>query len=189
MKHDKRHGQFVSPGDKLGVVEEFVPGHGTYVQQHTIHSQVTGQAVLDAESREIKVLPKTKLPTIPRRGGIIVGEVLQTQDKVASVRIFKIGRVHRNKPFSAIIHVSFVSRYFTKSLQDAFRPGDIIRAKVLGDENLPYQLTTSDMDLGVIQAYCSKCGAPLDLNRRQLVCPRCRNIEQRKISEKYGQGA
>ncbi|MEM3737007.1 MAG: exosome complex RNA-binding protein Csl4 [Candidatus Bathyarchaeia archaeon] len=189
MRDSKRHGQFVSPGDKLGVIEEFVPGVGTYVMQNTIYSQLTGQVVLNIESREIRVTPKTKSPTIPRKGIIVVGEVLQTQDKVASVRIFKIGETYLNKPFNAILHISYASRYFTKSLQSAFRPGDIVRAMVLGDENLPYQLTTSDADLGVLQAFCSRCGAPLNLNRRQLVCSRCGNTEYRKISERYGKDA
>jgi len=189
MTDNKRHGQFVEPGDKLGVIEEFVSGEGTYVWKHAIFSQATGQAVLNLENREIKVVPKTKIPTVPKRGDIIVGEILQTQGKVATVRIFKIGKVYLSKPFSAILHVSYASKYFTKSLQEAFRPGDIIRAKVLGDENLPYQLTTSDTDLGVIHAYCSKCGADLSLNRGQLVCSRCDHVEHRKLSEKYGRGA
>ena len=182
----RRSGQFVTPGEKLGVIEEFVPGKGTYVVGGAIYSQITGQALIDQENRKISVFPKTKTPVLPKKGATVIAQVIQVQEKIASVKILKINETELVKPFSAILHVSFTSRDFLRSLHDAIRPGDIIAAKVLGDENQPYQLTTADNELGVIQSSCSKCGGMLAYDRRGLTCQRCGNFENRKISENYG---
>jgi exosome complex component CSL4 len=186
MIQGRKNGQLVVPGDKLGVIEEFMPGKGTYVEDGVIYAQNIGHALIDGESKKISVLPKTKTPITPKKGLTVIGVVQQTQDKVASVRILRIGKTDLKKPYSAILHVSYISRHFIKTIHDAFRPGDIIVAKVLGDENQPFQLTTSERELGVILAYCSKCGGTMILDKKQLKCSRCGNVERRKLSENYG---
>lgn len=182
----RRSGQFVTPGERLGVIEEFVPGKGTYVVGGAIYSQVTGHALVDLENRKISVFPKTKTPVVPKKGATVFAEVIQVQEKVASVKILKINETELVKPFSAILHVSFTSPDFLRSLHDAVRSGDIIVARVLGDENQPYQLTTADNELGVIQSSCSRCGGALTYNRRTLACQRCGHFENRKVSDNYG---
>lgn len=184
----QRSGQFVTPGDRLGVIEEFMLGKGTYINDGVIYSQITGYAHIDKENKKITVFQKTKMPVVPRIGHLVVGEVAQVKGKVAHIKLLEIGRFKLKKAFSAILHVSYASKYFTKSIQDAFKPGDIISAEVIGDENPPYQLTTGKSELGVLQAYCSNCGAPLTASGRQLVCKRCGNMERRKTSADYGKG-
>ncbi len=183
----KRSGGLVTPGERLGVIEEFHAGKGTYTEKGVIYSKTTGEAIIDMDRKEVSVRPVTRIPTVPRKGNIVVGEVLQVQDKMATVRLLKVNGEKLNRPYTAILHISYVTRGFLKNLHDALRPGDLIRARVVGDENLPYQLTTADRELGVIKAFCSFCGAPLNYNRRRrmLECPRCRKVEKRKVSEGY----
>jgi len=183
----KRDKGFVTPGEKLGVIEEFHAGKGTYVEGGVIYSKATGKATVDLQRKEVRVEPLTRVPTVPRKGSIIIGEVLQVQDKMATVKILKIDGEKLTRPYTAILHVSFATKGFLKNLQDALRPGDLIRARIIGDENLPYQLTTAGRDLGVIKAFCTCCGAPLNYNRRKRVleCPHCRRTERRKVGEGY----
>jgi|Deesub1362A_J573_1020465.scaffolds.fasta_scaffold00002_312 exosome complex component CSL4 len=143
--------------------------------------------MVDRDKREVNVFQRTRTPPVPRKGNIVVGEVQQVQDKMATLRLFKVGRSELKKPFTAIVHVSLATQGFLRSIYDAFKPGDLVRAQVVGDENQPFQLTTVGRELGVIQASCSRCGKPLLLNRKQLICPQCRAVEKRKISEKYGE--
>ncbi|RLI05196.1 RNA-binding protein [Candidatus Bathyarchaeota archaeon] len=182
----RKNMQPVTPGDRLGVIEEFSPGAGTYVNNGVIYSKTTGYATVNRENKKINIFQKTKVPVFPGKGQVVVGKVQQVQDKLAFVKLIKADGFELKKPFTAVLHVSFVSTSFTKTVFDAFKPGDFIRAQIIGDENLPYQLTTAGKEFGVLQAFCSKCGNPLNLVRRQLICPNCGNVEKRKISELYG---
>ena len=49
--------QPVLPGDKLGVVEEFLLGTGTYEQEGTIYSNFTGTAKIDIRNKRVTVTP------------------------------------------------------------------------------------------------------------------------------------
>lgn len=183
----KKTEKLVIPGEKLGVIEEFSPGRSTYVNEGVIRSKAVGLALYDRASRKINVLQKSRSPLVPVEGHTVLGEVQQVQDKVATIKLLKINNTELKKPFPAILHVSFVSKFFVKSLRDALKPGDIILAEIIGDKNIPYQLTTASRDLGVVQAYCSNCGDSLVLNKKQLSCRKCGIIVRREISDKYGQ--
>ena len=39
---ERKSGLFVVPGDRLGVIEEFTSGPGTYIEDGIIHSKITG---------------------------------------------------------------------------------------------------------------------------------------------------
>ncbi|MFQ5761492.1 MAG: exosome complex RNA-binding protein Csl4 [Candidatus Bathyarchaeia archaeon] len=182
----KKSGEFVTPGDRIGVIEEFIPGRGTYVNANAIYAEISGVTLINRETKQVSIYPSTKTPIFPKKGAYVVGQVSQVQDKFAMVKILRIGKTEVKKPFSAVLHVSFASRFFLKGLKNALRPGDLIYAQVLGDENQPVQLTIADRELGVFQASCSMCGSPLQLDHRQLVCPSCGFAERRKLSENYG---
>ena len=49
----RKSGQFVVPGERLGVIEEFTPSSGTYVQEGVIYSKVTGHALLDLPNKRV----------------------------------------------------------------------------------------------------------------------------------------
>jgi exosome complex component CSL4 len=178
---------FVTPGEKIGVIEEFQPGEGTYTKNGIIYAENLGKVSVDLKKRKISVISEAKVH-VPVKGDIVLGEVQQVQDKIATIKIFKVNEVELRRSYTAILHVSFATKNFLKTLYDALRPGDMIRARIIGDENLPYQLTMTDKDLGVIVAYCTFCGKPLKYDRRakKLVCTKCRRAERRKLSSMYG---
>lgn len=180
-----KSGQFVIPGDKLGVIEEFIPGRGTFVKNGDIYSQISGHALINHETKQVSIYSRAKSVKIPKIGSLVLGDISQSQDKVAFVRILGVGNILLNKPFTGVLHVSFVTKFYLKSIHDAFKVGDVIVARVIGDQNYPVQLTTAERDLGVIEAHCCQCGAVLKFDRQQLICQICGRVERRKISDVY----
>jgi len=181
-----RSGRIVLPGEKLCISEEFMPGPGAYERNGTVYSKYVGTVLYDYCSRRVSVVPSPyKMSLIPRPGKIVWGQVYSVSDEIAIIRIFKIeGTRPLSGTFTGLVHVSQISENYVKVVEDALKLGDYIRAKVLTSWS-PYQLTTKNATLGVILAYCSKCGKPLWRKNMTLYCKACGNTEKRKISVKY----
>lgn len=184
----QKSGQFVVPGDRLGVIEEFMPGPGTYEQNGTIYSSATGRALMDVLNKQVSIFPKTRFLAFPKVGSIVVGQVRDAQSKIAVVRIFQVDKHSLSGFFTGILHVSDVSLRYVETMYDACKPGDVIRAKVVSDKNRTFHLSTKEPNLGVIHAFCSRCGNVLTLRRVQMHCSRCGKIEKRKVAQDYGKG-
>jgi len=186
----RKSGQLVVPGDKLGVIEEFEPGPGTYVEEGTgtIFSLTTGRALLDVLNKKVSVFPGIKVSGVPRVGSTVLGQVLEVQTKQATVRIFQVGNRVLSGFFSGLLHISDVSLRYVESMYDVCKIGDIVRAKVVSDKNRVFHLTTNDKDLGVVYAFCSRCGHVLSLRKFRMRCPECGNLERRKPAQDYGKG-
>ncbi|MEM2147923.1 MAG: exosome complex RNA-binding protein Csl4 [Candidatus Bathyarchaeia archaeon] len=189
MQSQKRDsGQFVLPGEPLGVIEEFIPDAGTYVRDGVIYSKVVGRSLIDFLNRRVSVFPLVHGARAPKVGSIVMGQVSGVQSQMATVRIFKIGKKMLSGFFSGVLHVSDVHLRFVDSMFDVCKPGDIIRAKVISETNRTYHLTTKDKSLGVVYAFCSQCGNVLEQRARDLQCPRCGKVEKRKTTIDYGKG-
>ena len=185
-----RSGKFVVPGDKLGVIEEFLPGLGTYVSDGEIYSSITGHILIDPSNKTVSVCPRVHSPIVPHEGSIVTGQVSMVQDKIAVVQIFNIGKEYiPSGIFTGNVHISMVSRGFVKSMFDVLKIADVILARVTNDKNASYQLTIADRDLGVLYAFCSRCGNLLILKNQYLQCPICKNVEERKMAPEYGVAA
>lgn len=179
---------FVIPGDKLGVVEQFMPGEGTYEINGTIYANSIGYVNVDTINKNISVNSLTKKPVIPKEGDIVIGRVSNTQDKMAIIKIFKINEHKLFSPFTSLLHISSVSQKYVTNMDEVCKAGDIIRAKIINTKNRIPQLTTAEKSLGVIEAFCSKCGNVLYLSSKKnlLQCFNCESIEKRKIAYDYG---
>ncbi|MHA1859907.1 MAG: exosome complex RNA-binding protein Csl4 [Candidatus Asgardarchaeia archaeon] len=181
---NRKDGMFVVPGEKLGVIEEYIPGYGTYEREGIIYASHPGFVLIDKLEKKIKVFIPGKRVLKPSVGDVVIGIVSDVKDKVAFVDIISSKNKRFSTPFSGIIFVNKISREFIDSARSAFMSGDFIRAKVLKDTN-PYQLTTIGRELGVITSHCSKCGALLKYRRRDMICSVCGNVERRKAAVDY----
>jgi len=184
----RKSGQIVVPGDRLGVIEEFMPGPGTYEEEGTIYSLTTGRALLDLLNKKASVFPRAGAANVPHIGSLVVGQVTDMQSKTATVRIFQIGKRLLSGFFSGILHVSDTSPRYVESMYDVCKSGDILRAAVVSDKNRTFHLSTRDINLGVLYAFCSSCGHLLSLRRFQMRCPECGKVERRKAAQDYGKG-
>lgn len=175
-----------TPGEKLAIIEELLPGPGTFIENGEIYSKTIGYAITDFDNKLVSIYPRKRRPIFPRKGSTIIGEVSNTQDKTAQVRILIVDGDPVPGEFTGIIHISTVSSRYIRSMYEALIPGDIIRAKVISNQNSTAHLSTIGRSLGVIKALCLRCGNPLIRRGKLLRCPVCSNKEERKISLDYG---
>ncbi|MEM3506123.1 MAG: exosome complex RNA-binding protein Csl4 [Candidatus Bathyarchaeia archaeon] len=177
---------FVIPGDKLGVVEQFMPGKGTYEINGTIYAKTIGYVNVDVMNKNISVIPVIKKPIVPKEGDVIIGKVSSTQEKIAIIKILEINNYKLFTPFTGMLHISSASKKYEPNMDEVCKAGDIIRARIINTKNKFPQLTTDEKNLGVIKAFCSKCGNALYLLKdRNLRCLNCENIEKRKVANDY----
>jgi exosome complex component CSL4 len=183
---ERKKSQFVLPGERLGVIEEFAPDAGTYVKDGVIHSGVVGQVSFDIANKRVSVSPLVHEALVPKVGSTVLGQVTGVQAENASVRIFKVSDKSLSGVFSGVLHISDVQPSYVESMFDVCKPNDIMRAEVISEKNQVYHLSTKDKHLGVVYAFCSHCGHVLELKRQSMHCPRCGKIEKRKIALDYG---
>jgi len=185
---ERKNSQFVVPGERLGVIEEFTPDPETYVKEGVIYSKVVGRALLDLSNKRVSVHPLVHRARVPKIGSIVTGQVSTVQTENASVRIFEIDNKQLSGSFTGVLHISDVQLSYVESMFNVCKPGDIIRAKVISEKNQVYHLSTKDKNLGVVYAFCSRCGYALESKRQTMYCPRCGKIEERKSALDYGKG-
>jgi len=183
---ERKSWDFVYPGSRLAVIEEFLPDKWTYVEEGAIHSMITGRVLIDIPNRTISVYPSVRLPLVPRRGSTVFGQVTRVREKGAEIRILMINKKRSFGSFFGPIHVSNVSESFVRKASDAFKPGDLIYASVISTVNNTIHLSTEGKQFGVVYALCSHCGHPLAAINGSLKCPSCKRTEQRKTAISYG---
>ena len=181
-----KSGTLVLPGERLGVIEEYIPDSGTYVKDGVIYSKIVGRALMDLLSKRVSVYPLINESPVPKVSSVVVGQVGNAQSDNVLVRIFKIGSKRVSGVFSGILHISDVQERYVKSMNDVCKPGDIIRAKVISNKNQIFHLSTNDKSLGVVYAFCSRCSNLLEQKRHEMQCPKCGNVEKRKLAMDYG---
>jgi exosome complex component CSL4 len=186
---DDKCGQLVLPGDRLGVIEEFIPDTGTYVKDGVIYSRVVGRALLDLASRRVSVYPVVDQTKVPNIGSVVMGQVSNVQSDSAMLKIFRVGERDLSGVFMGLLHVSDVQMRYVDSMFDVCKVGDVMRAQVVSDKNRTFHLSTKDKNLGVLYAFCSRCGHMLEPRQRDLICPSCGNDEIRKTTSDYGKDA
>ena len=187
LKATEQNGNLVLPGERLGVIEEFIPDSGTYVKDGIIYSKIVGRALMDMLNKRVSVYPVSNGAVVPKVGATVVGQVGNAQSDNVLVRIFEVGTKKKmSGVFSGILHISDVSDRYTNSMGEVCKPGDIIRGKVISEKNQIFHLTTADRNLGVLHAFCSICSTLLEQQRHEMRCPKCGNIERRKTAADYG---
>lgn len=184
-----KSGDFVLPGDILGVTEEFVPSQWTYEEEGKIKSLVVGTVSIDEKNKKIAIVPKTGTPSSLEAGKSVVGQISEVRGQRASVKIEKVKDSDRGLVTSFVggIHISQAQKGYLSKLTEAFRIGDIVEAKVtkvIGLDNV--DLTTANEELGVLKAMCTKCRHYMvKADKNEVVCLNCGRKERRKISAHY----
>ncbi len=175
---------FVLPGDKIGCVEEFEAGEGVYEENGELYASVAGRIIV--EGRVVKIEPINRIPKL-ERGDVVIGKVIDVKNSIALVKLIrKLGHDRELvRSFIGILHVSNVQSEFLSNIGSVIRFGDLIKAEIL-DESL--KLSTKAKEMGVIKSKCSECRSELHLDGDKLKCPRCGNVESRKVSSDYGKG-
>ena len=145
---------FVHPGNKLTVEEEFAAGRNTYVDDDgNVVAAALGNVQFDEEGREVHVETKAKQVQPLEVGSIVYGRVAFVKDAVVVItmaRAEKDGKPTKIFDSSATINISRVSSEYVSSLDDYFKIGDYVKARVMDINTWGVDLATNEKGLGVI---------------------------------------
>ena len=180
--------QIVMPGDKLGIIEQYLPGEGTYDDNGEIKSSVLGNVKINQKMKVISVESDAK-PALLKVGDVVYGQITDIKSQRANVKIDCIKDNARPLalPYMGAIHISQAKKDYLEKLSDAFRIGDIVQAKVVKITGDNVDLGTVDDDCGVLKAMCTRCRDYMHTTKKQneLQCNTCNKKEKRKISKNY----
>jgi exosome complex component CSL4 len=176
----------VFPGERLAVIEEYNEGEGTYQSDGEVRSAELGITRHNNANRSVSVEKKTPEIIVPVEGMVAVAEVGSVARRDARVDIFMLNGRHIHPTYSGVIHISDISRDYTKNIDMALRNGDVVKGRIVNVKNRLNQMSLAEPEYGVIYAYCSRCGGLLELDRGRLMCPDCGRVERRKTARSYG---
>jgi len=176
----------VFPGERLAVIEEYNEGEGTYQSDGEVRSAEIGVTRHDGANRSVAVMKKTPEIIVPMEGMLAVAEVGSVARRDARINIFMLNGRHIHPTYSGVIHISDISRDYTKNIDMALRNGDTVKGRIVNVKNRLNQMSLADPEYGVVYAYCSRCGGLLELDRGRLTCPDCGRVERRKTARSYG---
>lgn len=172
-----RFGKLVLPGQRLGVIEEYLPGSGVKALKsgHLVATHA-GYAEYDARNHIVSVRPIRSVRK-PAVGDTVLATVRDIQEKVIWSDILAI--------LGSRLTTSYSGALLRKGQGLDYVPGDLYLAKVVDDLNGVYTLSVEGKDLGLVQAFCDVCGRPLTLKLSHLECRECRRAYRKKISVHY----
>lgn len=178
--------ELVVPGERVGTVEEVIPGPGTYEHDGIVYAKAFGRYRFDPDEMRSMVRSR-KEPAVIRKRDLVIAVVRDVRSSMVVANVVRI--VGNDRPIAgetmASLHVSKVSREYVSDIRRMFRIGDAFRAIVI--QAIPsIQIATDRNDLGVLHGLCMKCRTPLLGHRDMLKCPECERIETRKLAEDFG---
>ncbi|MDR2873975.1 MAG: exosome complex RNA-binding protein Csl4 [Methanobrevibacter sp.] len=184
---NNEQGDFVMPGDVVGVSEQYLPNKWTYEEEGFIKAAVMGNVSI--EQHKIAIVPKTTTPLTLEVGDTITGQITNVIGQRALVDIQTSIDSSRELalPYSGAIHISQINKGYLERLNDAFRIGDIVEGKVVKVINDSIDLNTESSEHGVIKAMCTQCRHFMIPSKTvgTLYCENCNRKEKRKISSNY----
>jgi len=176
----------IIPGEKIGTVEEIIPGRGTFEEDGVIYAKGLGELSLDPEEMKASV-NAFKSPARIKKRDLIILVVTDIRNAMVVARAVHI--VGKDRQIAgetmASLHVSKVSREYVSDIKRMFRVGDYIRARVI-QSSPSIQITTDERDLGVLRALCMNCRTSMFRKGNSLTCPECGRIESRKMAADFG---
>lgn len=197
----------VTPGQRLGRVEEYAIGDGTYVVRNYIYASVLGQAAIDAgtdgQLPTLSVRTLSGVPSAPQMASTIIARVLRVQSRVCHCQILftsatnnpaatvdDLSRGVQNinyrvtHSYKAQIRLQDVRQYEVDKINmlNCFRANDILRAKVISVGTGVFLLSTAPIDMGVVIAE-SAAGGPLEpISCKWMKCAVSGLLEPRKVA-------
>jgi len=180
----------VVPGDVIGHEEEYVEGQNVFLEEPAglLRASTVGVLRLDNNLKVASVLPARTLRA-PGKGSFVIGMVTQVRENLVFTELY--GEISLDprprwvKEFSGrltgVITPEHISDSRIDDIYSFLRPGDIIVARVMSTIS-PYLLSVKSPQLGVLYAFCSRCGSLMTPEADGFRCPRCGNFEKRKVS-------
>ncbi|MFX1251723.1 MAG: exosome complex RNA-binding protein Csl4 [Promethearchaeota archaeon] len=177
--------KYVVPGDKLAVIEEFIPDSGTWDESGVIYSNITGSVTINNKKHRISVTPLVRKIKKLKKGDLVLAHVVETRRQTATLNIYVINKKELPNPVSGGLHISSCSDKYVKSMFEVARPGDWLKGVISRVDPLQLDIR-GNPTFGVILASCVVCGGFLKVVRRNLLrCDECGKLQPRVTSRQY----
>ncbi|GEM_PF-2063812 len=184
--------KYVSPGDAIAYIEEFLEGENTYVDGDVIRSMVEGRVDIDWNKRVINVIP-LKSPIKIEVGYEVIGSIINISGVFGYVQIefYSSDRKRWNQlPYkqTAVVYPP----YRVTNVDKVYGLRDEIYGIIVSKKNRLLHISIRDKQYGVVKSLCKYCGEIMyvdiekDTQRKILVCPQCKSIQYKKLSPMYG---
>eukprot|EP01065_Artemidia_motanka_P048809 TRINITY_DN7968_c0_g1_i1.p2 TRINITY_DN7968_c0_g1~~TRINITY_DN7968_c0_g1_i1.p2 ORF type:complete len:240 (+),score=66.68 TRINITY_DN7968_c0_g1_i1:61-780(+) len=187
---------FVIPGDKIklgeGELDMVRVGEGVERRGDGVFSTSTGvlKRQRTGDQVQLRVSRRRKEDPTPTIGSIVLGKVLKVAGGSATVEIFGVDGCHSTSDFRGSIRTDdarddVVQMDTLKAVEvwQFFRPGDVIRAEVIGyGDRRSYQLGTLRPELGVLAATSSAGHEMLPFDSETMQCLVTSKVERRKVA-------
>ena len=167
------------PGDKIGSIEEYVPGRNTYDDGESIRATVIGSSKLDNSEKTANIITQTKI-SVPEIGDTVIGTVEAVLGSmiVVSMNFINQRRVHNN--VECICQTRHLRKKYSALVQD------VVIVKIIARQNGTIHGTIDDKNLGVLSTKCRKCFGIVGIMRDAVKCKECGWIDDRKLSSDFG---
>lgn len=186
-------GKYVTPGEKLGEAENFVPGYGVCQINNILIATLVGR-LIEEKKKGLEIKPTLRVssskypegyPLLPSIGSRVTVRIIRVTPRAASAEILVIDKKPVREVFKGTINQQDVRQTEVDKVEiyKCFAPGDVVLADVLslGDRH-SYFLSTAKNELGVIHAK-SKAGVAMKpINWQEMQCPATNATEFRKVA-------
>lgn len=189
----------VLPGQKVAEIDsDFQIGHGIYEKEGFLYASLPGTLiqsctnVLSVQSTSSNnPFKKVHTQVVPVIGQDIICKIIKITSKYAGVDILAVdGEVPLMESIKGTIRIQDVVEVEEKEVPPihlSFRPGDLVRARIIGvgDPSAGFLLSTGiSPHLGVIYGKSAAAGAPLlPFAWNEMVCSQTGSKEKRKCAK------
>ena len=169
---------FVLPGDKIAITEEYEAGNNACDDGHVVRSTVIGENQIDKKERLVHV-KNHKSTSIPEEGDIVIGTVEAVMGSMMAVLIKYIN----SKPVISSVECICATRNIRK--RNVALVKDLVKLKIVGTLNGAIHATIQEPSLGVLFTKCRKCGMDVKPLRDIIKCVECGWTDDRKLSSDF----
>lgn len=179
------------PGERLGSLEQFQPGKGTYIRHGYVYSSLAGfrhvvVGKAESETPVIHVTREQEKHVVPEIQSVVTCKVTNVNPRFCKVAILGVESTPLKETFRGLIRKEDVraTEKDRVEIYKSFRPGDIVLAKVisLGDAQ-SYLLSTAENKLGVVFAKSEAGAMMVPISWCEMQCPKTRAKEYRKVAK------
>ncbi|XP_077992242.1 exosome complex component CSL4-like [Glandiceps talaboti] len=178
------------PGERLGKLDEYEAGNGTYIRQGYIYSSLAGyvhkQEQPDEKMTVLQVFREEQQTVMPEVGSVVTTKVTNVSPRFCRCAMLCVEDAPLKETFRGMIRKEDVraTEKDRVEMYKCFRPGDIVIAKVLslGDAQ-SYLLTTAENELGVVLAQSEAGVNMIPVSWFEMQCPKTHIKELRKVAK------
>ena len=167
------------PGEKIALIEEYLPGDNTYEDNDVIRATSIGDIHLDSTDR-LASINNHKQITVPKVGDVIIGVVEANLPSMIAIMI----KFVNGKKVNSDLECVCVTRHIRK--KNIALAKDVVKVEIISHINGTIHASIDGTELGVLFTKCRKCFGVVVKMRDAVKCKDCGWIDDRKLSLDFG---